>query len=117
MNPEWFNTLKTLHQASIALAADFDEAETPLLHRFAQGILFNAERLQHVFISLDGLDATLARPLMDFEMRSHLASIIGYAEVLLNELDAPLNDDQRQHAQAIRTHGETLLRQVVGGEA
>ncbi|HJL23228.1 MAG TPA: HAMP domain-containing sensor histidine kinase, partial [Polyangiaceae bacterium LLY-WYZ-15_(1-7)] len=49
---------------------------------------------------------------MSHDLRSPLNSITGFADLLAQEVDGPLNDEQAQSVQAIRESGEVLLRLV-----
>src|SRR5690348_15885030 len=46
------------------------------------------------------------------ELNTPLNSILGFSEVLLNELDGPLNPQQREDVQVIRSPGKYLFELV-----
>ena len=48
------------------------------------------------------------------ELRTPLTSVIGYSEMLLENLAGPLNDEQREYVQTIMERGESLLH-LIGG--
>ena len=50
--------------------------------------------------------------LMSHDLRSPLNSITGFADILSQGLDGPLNADQRESVESIRTSGAELLRLV-----
>jgi signal transduction histidine kinase len=43
------------------------------------------------------------------ELRTPLNAILGFSEVLLGELDGPLNDDERENVNVVREAGQKLL--------
>ena len=43
------------------------------------------------------------------ELRTPLNAILGFADLLLGELDGPLNPDERENVQMVRESGELLL--------
>jgi K+-sensing histidine kinase KdpD len=69
--------------------------------------------MQDLLISLPDLNSANTHDLLSYETRSHLASIIGYSEVLLDEEDGSLSDTQKQHVQNVRTAGKRLLGLVM----
>jgi len=48
------------------------------------------------------------------ELRTPLTSVIGYSEMLLEDLAGPLNEEQREYVQTIMERGESLLRLISG---
>lgn len=48
------------------------------------------------------------------ELRTPLTSVIGYSEMLYEELAGPLNDEQKEYLATIMERGESLL-QLIGG--
>lgn len=48
------------------------------------------------------------------ELRTPLTSVIGYSEMLYEELAGPLNDEQKEYISTIMERGESLL-QLIGG--
>lgn len=75
----------------------------------AENIRVVSEDLFNVVISIPDLTWDKARELFSFETRQHLASMIGYAEVLLDEEDGPLTNDQRALVMQIRSDARRLL--------
>ena len=68
-----------------------------------------ARDLFDVVISVPDLTWDKAREILSYEAREHLASVIGYAELLLEEEDGPLNDLQGDYLLQIREDGGYLL--------
>ena len=48
------------------------------------------------------------------ELRTPLTSVIGYSEMLLENLAGPLNDEQREYVSTIMERGESLLQLISG---
>lgn len=46
------------------------------------------------------------------ELRTPLTSVIGYSEMLLEDLAGPLNEEQREYISTIRERGESLLELI-----
>jgi hypothetical protein len=59
-------------------------------------------------VSIPDLTWDRAREIFSFESRSHLASIIGYAEALLEGEEGPLDDGQQEQLTVIWTNGKQL---------
>jgi signal transduction histidine kinase len=76
-------------------------ADELALHREAIVRLDENERLQETLV------ATLRH-----ELRTPLNSILGFAELMLQEVDGPLSEAQRDDVQLIARSGEALLRMV-----
>jgi signal transduction histidine kinase len=68
--------------------------------------------LSLIFVVPDDMLAG-ARQLVSFETRSHLASIIGYAEMLLDEDDGPLSDEQKNLTDQIANGGKSMLSSLI----
>ena len=84
--------------------------------RVVEAIAAAAQNMTDSIISFPDTELDTAGEVLSYEARSHLASIIGYAESLLDELDGALTDAQAEQIQAIRTHGTkmiTLLARIV----
>jgi|GEM_PF-1346245 hypothetical protein len=50
-----------------------------------------------------------ARRFLSYETRETLATVLGYAEMLLDGLYGPVNEDQKQQVNAVRANGKMLL--------
>lgn len=50
---------------------------------------------------------------MSHELRTPLTAILGYAEMLADELGGPINDAQREFIETIRARGDQLLRLIM----
>jgi signal transduction histidine kinase len=84
----------------------FTSAFNELLERFAA-----AERTyRHDLSQADALDRARARFLatLSHELRTPLNAILGFADVLLSEVDGPLTASAREDLSVIRTSGEHL---------
>jgi hypothetical protein len=83
--------------------------------------MFEVDRtLYDLIISLPDVGITSVQKLLSYETRSHLASIIGYAEVLLDETEGTLTAIQAEHAEAIHQNGRyvlTLVTELLDGES
>lgn len=79
--------------------------------RIVQSIVTVTQTLYELVITIPDLTWDKARELLSFETRSHLASIIGYAEVLLDE-EGTLSEIQNSHMKAIREDGKLLLERL-----
>lgn len=49
---------------------------------------------------------------LSFNGRSHLSSIVGYTEELLDEIEGELNDDQRDLLFEVRSSAKQLLEEI-----
>ncbi len=77
-----------------------------------ENIRIVAEDLFSVVISVPDLTWDKARELFSFETRQHLASVIGFAEVLLDGEEGPLTEDQRMLIAQIRQDARQLLNDL-----
>jgi len=79
--------------------------------RIAQSIENVAKTMLGMVIGVPDFTWETATEVLSFEARSHLASIIGYAEVLLDEdnNDMPLTEQQNAYINTIRKDGAQLL--------
>lgn len=83
------------------------------LHRkFIHSIFTHATEMRDLLITIPDLTWHKARELLSFETRSHLASIIGYAEVMLEEEEGYLSDPQRELLRLIRSAGKQILKRL-----
>jgi signal transduction histidine kinase len=100
------------------LAIMIDSADEMLLEtdlndlqrKFINGIFHGAVELRDLFLSFPDFTMERAREVVNFETRSQLSGIIGYAEVLLDETEGDLNAFQRAKVHDIRSAGKELLR-------
>jgi hypothetical protein len=99
----------TIHSAQTLLA---ETNLTVSQERFVQAILTVCRNIFDLLVSIPDLANDKAKEVLSYELRSNLASVIGYAEVLLDETDGPLDENQREHVQEIRAGGKQLLGRV-----
>ncbi|MBZ0282700.1 MAG: hypothetical protein K8L97_18305 [Anaerolineae bacterium] len=93
-----------------------DEVLNLAQERFIESIATAAQIMTDSIISFPDTELENAGEVLSYEARSHLASIIGYAESLLDEFDGTLTAAQAEQIQSIRTHGTrmiTLLARIV----
>lgn len=107
-----FNPLSAIIQDSDTLLAQDYGLLNTVQERFIESIMAVARDLQSLFASMSGLSNEAAAELLSYETRSHLASIIGYAEVLLDQTEGALTDEQAHFVQQIRANGTQLLTYV-----
>ncbi|MFW6050322.1 MAG: ATP-binding protein [Myxococcota bacterium] len=71
-------------------------------------------KLQRAYDQLKEVDRLKSTFLatVSHELRTPLTSIIGYSEMLEGELAGPLNEEQREFVQTIRSKGDHLLRLI-----
>ncbi len=101
--PEFFdgNQVGTLQIVANQLAIALSNAQ------LYQEQLETAERLREVDVLKSEFLAS-----MSHELRTPLNSIIGYAEVILDGLDGPLNEDMEEDVSAIHSSGKLLLNLI-----
>lgn len=88
------------------------ETELDFQHeQIIQSIYHVSQSLTDLVVSIPDFTWDKAREVFSFETRSHLASIIGYAEDLLDD-DNALTDSQHDLIKQIRYAGSTLLARV-----
>ncbi len=110
MKDELLNPLANIVNAAQSLISDDSESvDDPLQQKYVHAIHDDAVRLYDLVVSFPDLTWQRVREMLNYEARSHLASIIGYAEILLDEVDGPLTDNQRQLVHYISTNGKHLL--------
>lgn len=81
--------------------------------QIVQSIDTVTQTLYELVISIPDLTWDKAREMLSFETRSHLASIIGYAELLLDDAqDGLLTKAQHTHVKSIRDDGKLLLHRL-----
>lgn len=114
MQKQLLNSTDTITGVCEALLAETDGPLSVYQQRMAEAMLQAAHALHDLLVSLPDMEAANVKKLLSYEARSHLASIIGYAEVLLDEEDEEaLCDKQRAQAQAIRSAGKQMLNQII----
>lgn len=95
-----------------------DEATINLAQeRLLTAIAHVAGEMRTLILAIPDPNWDKAREVLSFEARGYLASIIGYAEMLLDEDDGTLNTDQIQYAHQIRANGKSLLARLIKLEA
>ena len=99
LKEQLFDPLRAVHDQLAATHAQLQEQARQL--RDANRRLQEAARLKNEFLAN-----------MSHELRTPLNSIIGFARVLLNEMDGPITDDQRTDLAAVYTGGQHLLNLV-----
>lgn len=110
MDDELLNPLSNIiSTAQILIVDELESVLDPLQQKYVHAIHDDAVRLYDLVVSFPDLTWQRAREILSFESRSHLASIIGYAEILLDEVDGPLTDNQRQLVHYVSTNGKHLL--------
>jgi hypothetical protein len=112
MKNELVAPLQAVLHATDALMADTDETLNALQSQCVRAIHQVAGILMDLIVSIPDLNWDKARTMLDFETRSHLASIIGYAEVLLDQDEGPLSTDQEQLVHQIRAGGKLVLNRL-----
>lgn len=103
----------------------FEPAPPGIRTRAAQRLARGAEELSQKYAEMAETEARARRSIQDtqrlktrfmafmsHELRSPLNSIAGFADVLADEVDGPLNGEQRKSVHAIRDAGQVLLRLV-----
>ncbi len=83
-----------------------------LQRKFIHAIFTVSSELRDLVISIPDLTWKKAQDILNYESRLHLASIIGYAEVLLDENEGELSAHQRERVHEIRSSGKQLLSRL-----
>lgn len=99
LKEQLFDPLRTAHDQLATANERLRQQAEQLQH--ANRLLKETDRLKNEFMAN-----------MSHELRTPLNSIIGFAKVLLNEMDGPLTDDQRTDLAAIYSGGQHLLNLV-----
>lgn len=86
-----------------------EETFNDLQRTFLLNIMTEANALRSLLFSIPDATTDSARQLLSFEGRSHLSSVIGYIEELLDELDGDLTDEQRDLLFEARASSMQLL--------
>jgi signal transduction histidine kinase len=80
--------------------------------RIVKSIYDVAVNLHDLIISLPELNSDNAKTVLSYETRSNLASVIGYAEELLEGEEGGLDEAQQQHVRQIRASGRQVLNRL-----
>jgi len=99
LTEQLFDPLRTVHD-QLAMAHERLQEQTRQLQE-ANRRLQEADRLKNEFLAN-----------MSHELRTPLNSIIGFAKVILKEIDGPVSEEQRTDLTAIYTGGQHLLNLV-----
>lgn len=86
-----------------------EETVNDLQRTFLYNILTEAKALRSLLLTIPDATTEAARNLLSFEGRSHLSTIIGYIEELLDEMDGDLTDEQRDLLFEARASSMQLL--------
>jgi len=71
-----------------------------------------SDELFGVIISVPDLTWDKARELLSFEARDKLTAMLGFAEILLDQEEGPINDKQAEIIQQIGEDSTTLLNYI-----
>ena len=108
------NLLAPLQDINHACEVLLSETELDFKNEQIVQIIYQvAQLLTDLVISVTDFTGDKAQEVFSFESRSHLTSIIGYAEVLLDDDDDLLTYKQGDLIQQITDAGKTLLSQLV----
>lgn len=110
MQDEMLKPLTDIRQAAEAvLETELDD----LQRNYIEATRDSARGMIELIVSFPAVEWERGREVFSYEARSHLSSIIGYAELLLDEDDGPLSEHQRVNIHRIRTAGKHLLRLIL----
>jgi hypothetical protein len=84
-----------------------------LQRKFIHSIFTVATDMRDLVFATPDLTWDKARIIFSYESRQHLASIIGYAEVMLEEDEGVLNNDQRRRLITIHKNGKVILKRLL----
>ena len=97
--------VRIIHQSNtLLLDTDFNDLQRKFIHT----IYTSSTNLRDLFLSILDLQTDSLREFVSFETRSSLASIIGYAEELLDEEEGKLSSHQREVMFEIRTDAKQI---------
>ncbi|NWF70114.1 MAG: hypothetical protein HXY40_13600 [Chloroflexi bacterium] len=117
MKNELVAPLQAILHTAEALLQDADASLNPVQSQCARAIYKAGSSLMETIVGFPELNWEMTRQVLNYETRSHLASIIGYAEVLLDEDDGPLTSRQQAHALNIRAGGALLLKRLSSSDS
>jgi signal transduction histidine kinase len=83
-----------------------------LQRKFLVHISDETKELRMLILSFSDVNTEQAKEMMSYEGRSQLTSIIGYSEVLLDEIEGVLSDEQRDLLHEVHSSGRQLLIQL-----
>jgi hypothetical protein len=109
MRDELLNPLAVIGDSCEGLMDDANGMLSVSQERVVSSIYEVTRKLYDLVISLPDVDSTSVQTLLSYETRSHLASIIGYIEVLLDEHEDPLTLKQVEYARTIQSNGKHVL--------
>lgn len=89
-----------------------EETVNDMQRTFLYNIMREATRLRTLLVTLPDVESEAGQTLLSFEGRQHLASIIGYIEELLDELEGDLTDEQRDLLFEARASGMQLVEAI-----
>ena len=98
-----------MHLESITEAYNDLQAANQALRERNEALAASNARLKELDELKSNFLATVSH-----ELRTPLTSVIGYSEMLYEELAGPLNDEQKEYISTIMERGESLL-QLIGG--
>ena len=106
--------LLTLSNSIIATADELltESTITHLQRKFALSIASEAKELHSLIVTIPDSTVEQAKHILSFDGRSHLTTIIGYSEVLLDEFEGELTDHQSDLLYEIQANGKQLLVQI-----
>ncbi|MDX1994089.1 MAG: hypothetical protein SF029_17010 [bacterium] len=96
------------HAQVLLMETDLED----LQRKFIEGMHSEAYQMFELFISIPDFTWEKAREIVSYESRSHLTSVIGYAEELLEAPETVLAPDQRERVQFIHARGRLLLNRL-----
>lgn len=89
-----------------------EETVNDMQRTFLYNIMREATQLRTLLVTLPDVESEAGQALLSFEGRQHLASIIGYIEELLDELEGDLTDEQRDLLFEARASGMRLIEAI-----
>jgi hypothetical protein len=110
MREELLTPVENIIRSSETLLVETEFSD--MQRKFVQSINSDAIQFYDMLVSIPNLTWGRAREMLSYEARSHLASIIGYTEMLLEEDGEGLIDVQRDYLQAIHDDGQYMLDQL-----
>jgi signal transduction histidine kinase len=102
--------LKEITRTADVLLLETDLNDTQ--RRFLQAVYDAAKTMLDMVVSFPTIDNERAFEVFAYEVRSLLASMIGYVELLLDEDDGALSESQRVSVNRIRAAGKQIVRSL-----
>ena len=112
MRDDLLTPLEQISTAAEHLLADTDLSFEQ--EQIVQSVHHVAREMVELVVSIPDLTWDKAREVFSFESRSHLASIIGYAEVLLD--DSKLDSQQVEYVKQVQSSGKHVLSRLASLE-